>query len=108
MLADSSLFTKTKDGHIHFVLSDVSSTCFSVMIEYIYTNGCNLNSKIAHDLLNMATEYGLGGLKELCSRFLVQNVNENTACEILTLAIIQEQESLKKDVLRYIEKNSTV
>uniref|UniRef100_A0A0N5CEC6 BTB domain-containing protein n=1 Tax=Strongyloides papillosus TaxID=174720 RepID=A0A0N5CEC6_STREA len=52
------------------------------MIRYIYTNDISDIGNMASDVLAIAVEYGLDGLKDIAVRHLCRNLNTENICEL--------------------------
>lgn len=87
-------------------VKDWSFTCYSLMMEYLYTGSIlNFNPRIALDLLGLADAYMLERLKYLCENTLMHNVDNENVCALLIDANKYQANELKKFCQNYLIKN---
>lgn len=99
--------TRVSVENIPLVLPDVRPSVFLTVLEFIYTNSCQLNSDIAIDVLASAVEYGLDGLANCCAQFVTKDLNNETASHAMQAAITYNQPDLRDTCLGYIEQNTS-
>eukprot|EP00911_Craspedida_sp_UC1_P000918 UC1_evm1s698 len=84
----------SRADNVPLVLPDVRPAVFLTVLEFIYTNSCQLNTDIAIDVLASAVEYGLTGLANCCNQFVTKDLNVETASHAMQAAITYNQPDL--------------
>jgi len=95
-----------KDNSMLLVLPDVRPTVFLAVLEHIYTNSCRLSQTVVVDVLASGVEYGLDGLVDCCTKFLLSNVSMDTVCEAIQAAVTYKQEELRDELMAFVEGNT--
>ncbi|EGD78075.1 hypothetical protein PTSG_08954 [Salpingoeca rosetta] len=79
---------------------------FLTVLEFIYTNRCQLTQNTVVDVLASAIEYGLDGLAQCCSDFIKAHLTVDTACSAMQAAIAYNQTDLRDTCMRFVEDNT--
>lgn len=88
-------------------IEDASSTVMKQALYYIYTGQIDdLTLMHAPELYSVADKYEIMDLKSRCSEFMVQNLDAESACEILIIADLYEDEKLKVAAKNMICRNA--
>ena len=74
------------------------------MLEYIYTGQTETIEQNKMNLLEISTKYQLLGLKAKCEDVIMANLNVENAGEVLSLADLCSPNSLKPQVMSFINK----
>lgn len=96
----------TSDDNAPLILSDVKPIVFMAVLEFIYTNSCNLTTDMVIEVLASAIEYGLDGLRKVCVRYMRENMTIGTVCEFVQAALTYDQVTLREECLQLIEQNT--
>ncbi|XP_065906033.1 BTB/POZ domain-containing protein 19-like [Dysidea avara] len=96
----------TPDDNAPLILSDIKPVVFMAVLEFIYTNSCNLSSDLVIEVLASAIEYGLDGLRKVCVRFMRENMTVGTVCEYVQAALTYDQVTLREECLQLIEQHT--
>ncbi|KAL5276487.1 SPOPL.2 family protein [Megaselia abdita] len=89
------------------VVDDVLPEIFRDFLEFAYTGKVSLNYNKAKDLLEVAQNYKVIGLEDICFKEIEQNIKISNAVEILLIADQNERNFLKNNVMRFIKENIT-
>eukprot|EP00040_Diaphanoeca_grandis_P043557 m.268431 g.268431 ORF g.268431 m.268431 type:complete len:284 (+) comp78466_c0_seq1:212-1063(+) len=89
-----------------YVLPDVRPTVFLTVLEFIYTNACQLSQATVVDVLASALEYGLEGLVQCSVTYILKGLHVDTACEAMQAAITYQQDNLRDGCMAFIEMNT--
>ena len=84
---------------IHNVLS-----CFNDYFRFLYTDDVDLNFKVAEELVYAAHKYKVTKCVEICSNFLIDNINEDKALKYLQIATFLDLPDLEAAAIKYIQK----
>lgn len=90
-------------------LVDASTDDLKFILEFLYTgtikdfDNCNLGN-----LLKLADQYNLNGLRRLSQHALSRQLTEENALEILILADMYNSETLKISAMKYIKGNGRI
>eukprot|EP00049_Salpingoeca_infusionum_P023171 m.10727 g.10727 ORF g.10727 m.10727 type:complete len:286 (-) comp5610_c0_seq1:418-1275(-) len=88
------------------VLGDVRPAVFLTVLEFIYTNSCQLSQPFVVDVLASAIEYGLDSLAQCCCDYIKRHLTVDSACVAVQAAIAYGQDELKAACLKFIEDNT--
>ncbi|XP_076809731.1 BTB/POZ domain-containing protein 19-like [Clavelina lepadiformis] len=88
-----------------YALPKVRPEVFLTALDYMYTNCCTLTSDLAADVMSLAMEYGLDGLRRLCARYLLDGLNVETACDVLQASVIHAQPDMLQKALDFTMRN---
>lgn len=88
-------------------IADMDEDTLKEMLRFIYTGKSNCLDKMADELLAAADKYALDRLKVMCEEALCDNLNVDTAAELLTLADMHSAEQLKAHVIDFINIHAT-
>lgn len=91
---------------VPYQLHEIRPEVFLTTMDYMYTNCCTLTPNLAPDVLAMAIDYGLDGLRKLCVRYMLDAINIESVCSILQSAVIHGQEEVLQRALTFIESNT--
>lgn len=91
---------------IPYHLPDIRPEVFLTTMDYMYTNCCTLTPNLAPDVLAMAVDYGLDGLRKLCVRYMLDAINIESVCSILQSAVVHAQEEVLQRALTFIESHT--
>ena len=97
--------TQNKKVKNTFTLPDLSYDAANEMLRFIYTKKVDRLHDIANDLIVAAHKYGLIELKELCVKYLCENINFDNALELIIIAEQHSAKDLKDSVFDFIIKN---
>lgn len=88
-------------------IEDASSTVMKQALYYIYTGKIDdLTLTHAPELYSVADKYEIMDLKSRCSEFMVKNLDAESACEILIIADLHNDEKLKEASKNVICRNA--
>jgi len=90
-----------------YALPDVRPEVFLTALDYIYTNCCTLTCDLAPDVMSLAIEYALDGLKRLCVRFLLDSLCTETACDVLQASVAHAQPEMLQKALEFSAQNAS-
>ncbi|XP_063089617.1 speckle-type POZ protein-like [Cavia porcellus] len=83
-------------------ISDMDPEVFKEMIYFMYTGKAPNLGRMATELLEAATRFGLERLKLMCENHLCSNLSVENAVEILILADLHSAHQLKTRTLDFI------
>ena len=92
----------TGQGGDRVEMTDISATVMEAMFSYMYTGEVADIENIAMDVLPVAEEYGLEGLRKVCEQALAKSLNHENAVDILVHANSYNAQDLKKVCMDYI------
>ena len=101
MLSDRSQESIIKEIKI----KDIGYECFKQILNYIYTDECELHEN-TFDLLNGSIKYGIKPLEKKIEDYLLDSISNENAAFCFYYSDLYRAESLKKNVLLYICRNS--
>lgn len=91
---------------VPYQLPDIRPEVFLTTLDYMYTNCCTLTPNLAPDVLAMAIDYGLEGLRKLCVKYMLDAINIESVCSILQSSVIHSQEEVLQRALTFIESHT--
>jgi speckle-type POZ protein len=86
-------------------ITDISSTVFKKLLQFIYTGQCKLED-MAEELLFAADKYQIEGLKQMCENHLRVNLNVGNAVRLLILSDMHQSSILKEHAIYFINRNA--
>ncbi|XP_054720871.1 TD and POZ domain-containing protein 3-like [Uloborus diversus] len=88
-------------------LVDVKESSVKAMLLYMYT-GCTdkMTMDQAIDLYTTSDRYGILGLKELCKKFISDEIETETICDVAVLADLHSDEELGKAAKCALKKHA--
>ncbi|KAJ2946699.1 hypothetical protein O0L34_g12757 [Tuta absoluta] len=87
-------------------LPDAATEDLKGVLEFIYTGSIkDLENANVFNLLMLADQYNLDGLRELAQYTIIQQMTVNNALEVLILADMYNSDRLKQASLNFIKKN---
>lgn len=89
-----------------YALQDVRPEVFLTALDYIYSNCCTLTPDLAPDVMSLAIEYSLDGLKRLSLKYLMDGLCTATACDVLQAAVSYAQPDMLQKSLEFINRNA--
>lgn len=89
-----------------YSLPTIRPEVFLTALDYIYANCCTLTNDLAADVMSLAIEYGLDGLRRLSARFLLDGLSNETACEVLQSSVLHAQPDMLQKSLDFTMKNA--
>ena len=87
-------------------MTDVPAVIMEAILSYMYTGKVANVGKIAYQLLPVAEEYGLVGLREMCEEALIKSLTSNTVISMLIHAAAHNAPDLKKACMEFIVSNT--
>ena len=78
------------------------------MLEFMYKNEVDNIDKISIHLFNIACEYNIKELLEICKKNLHQEINIENSSDIFILATKSKNKKLKKEVIKFIVLNRKI
>ncbi|ESO05061.1 hypothetical protein HELRODRAFT_191577 [Helobdella robusta] len=78
---------------------------FMMMIDYVYSGQIKITSENIADIIDLATQFSISKLQDLCSRYLKQNINDKTCFYIHHLAKQHNLSSLLNMIDSYVFVN---
>ncbi|XP_008551647.1 speckle-type POZ protein-like [Microplitis demolitor] len=90
-----------------FVLSNISSENCKLMLEFIYTDKVKDLGSNVENLLAVADDYQLKGLKETCEELLCDSITVENAARIMVLAHRHNAKQLFDYVIEFVAINIT-
>ena len=82
-----------------------SAEAFTEMLEYVYSSRVNFDSKIHLELLALADQLGIQGLKEECEIRLMYEIENANVCELLIIADRYSALNLSQKCLGHVLDN---
>lgn len=90
-------------GKLTFItLNNIGAHLFSLIIGFIYLNTTEVSKETLHDLLYYSDHYMISGLKDLCGKFLADNLQTDNVVQTLALARMVRMTKLQHACLQYI------
>lgn len=83
-------------------LNNVDSKTFREFLRFIYGNRVENMEDVAVELMRFAFQYGVKELEDKCAAFLMGNITEDNAIEVLVEAAACNQKSLKMNCINFI------
>jgi len=104
---DRMFNTDMQEKNTNVVVLDMENDIAEAMIRFIYTGKIEGREELTAELINLAEQYKLENLKQMCLQELVKNLNESNAAAalILTDLYTKDEEDYKKSVMKYISEN---
>ena len=87
-------------------MTDVPGVIMEAILSYMYTRKVADIGKIANQLLPVAEEYGLVGLRKMCEKALITSLTSTTAISMLIYAASHNAPDLKKACMEFIVSNT--
>jgi hypothetical protein len=84
---------------------DVVPEVFLKVLEYLYTGIVRLKQDDVLDILALSEEFGIPTLKEMCSKFIQENVDVDNSCMLLELSREYNCQTLTEFCLKFIDQN---
>ena len=117
VLATQSQFFKTRfSGHwessspttvdTSVEMTDVPVVAMEAILSYVYTGKVIDIGKIAYQLLPIAEEYGVLGLRKMCEENLIQSLTSTTVINMLIHAASHNAPDLKQACIEFIVYNT--
>ena len=75
-------------------------------LKYLYCNSVEINMELAKDVVYLANEYSILGLKSLCEDFLCERLVVDNLVAIAKLAEEVESDVMRKAVVKLIKKST--
>jgi len=72
------------------------------LLDYIYTNVCQIDGKTAIPLMSIADEFAVNDLKKLCARYVKEEVNFENCCDLLELSSLYYESDLCEQCALFI------
>lgn len=86
-------------------LDDVTYEHFYIFLKYLYTDNLKLDRINVFDLMKLSIKYKFIGLQQKCTEYLLAEINDETACLFLEMAITENWIDLKYILQQYITQN---
>lgn len=87
------------------VLQDVRHPIFLALLEYLYTDQCEIPLDIAMELFQAADQFGVERLKKICESKMLASINVDNAATIFHAADDHSAKSLREKCLNFILAN---
>ena len=87
-------------------MTDVPAVIMEAILSYVYTGKVTDIGKCAYQLLPVAEEYGLVGLRKMCEQALIKLLMSNTVINMLIHAAAHNAPDLKKACMEFIVSNT--
>ena len=87
-------------------MTDVPVVAMEAILSYVYTGKVIDIGKIAYQLLPIAEEYGVLGLRKMCEENLIQSLTSTTVINMLIHAASHNAPDLKKACIQFIVYNT--
>ncbi|XP_002159777.2 BTB/POZ domain-containing protein 19 isoform X1 [Hydra vulgaris] len=89
-----------------FLFPDLQSDAFMLVLEFIYTNKCNVLKSDVIFVLSTALEFGVMELVKVCEKYFEENVTLETACQAMQAAVTFGLDSFKRSLLPFFRQNT--
>mmetsp|Transcript_13575 Transcript_13575/g.31683 ORF Transcript_13575/g.31683 Transcript_13575/m.31683 type:complete len:551 (-) Transcript_13575:450-2102(-) len=87
------------------VLQDVRHPIFLALLEYLYTDQCEIPLDIAMELFQAADQFGVERLKKICESKMLASINVENAATIFHAADVHNAKSLREKCLNFVLAN---
>lgn len=84
---------------------DVQPEVFLKVIEYLYTGSIRMKQDDVLEILALAEEFGVNSLKDMCAKFIQDNIDTENACMLLETSREFNCHGLTHFCLNYIDKH---
>lgn len=85
---------------------DCAIDSFKLMLEFIYTDMCDLNTDNVGEVLYLAQKYDITGLMENCKEFILNNLNKKTAVQMYKVVNFLQLEELCNKCLEIMDRHA--
>ena len=75
------------------------------MLEFLYCDSIELEENLAMDLLVVATDYSISGLRSRCEEFLSSHLSIDNLVAVANLSDMVQSVLLKESVIRFLKAN---
>lgn len=86
-------------------MTDVPAVSMEAILSYVYTGKVANIGTVAYQLLPIAEEYGVVGLRKMCEADLIQSLTSKTVINMLIHATDNNAPDLKKACMEFIVSN---
>ena len=86
-------------------LQDVRHKIFVVLLEYLYTDQCDVPLEIAMELFQAADRFQVDRLKKICEAKMLASIEVENAASIFHAADVHNAKSLREKCLNFILAN---
>ena len=89
------------------IIDNFSYDSFLLFIRYIYTNNIRdyINGDVVVDLLSIATQFNMNGLKSICEQYIITGIDSTNALSLYQIADLYSARRLKLRSLNYIKSD---
>lgn len=101
---EAMFFGLMKETNQVIKLEDVSSDTFRAFLRFLYTDDVDLNFQVAEELVYTAHKYRVTKCVEICSNFLLDNINDDNALKYLQIATLLDLSDLEAAAIKHIQK----
>jgi len=104
---DAMFSSSLQEGNSQAVvkIEQVEASSMSSFLHFLYTDTIPPEFQQTCDLLALANRYDVHDLKEVCTRYLANNLDVNNAACLLSIADAAQAVALKQYVLHFISNN---
>jgi len=89
-----------------YLISDMHPDIFFIILQFIYTNCCQINMKNVMHLLPAAMEYGMSDLVKICEEYIGESITIDTACDAMQAAVTFGLDHFKRTLLSFFEQHT--
>jgi len=89
-----------------YLISDMHPDIFFIILQFIYTNCCQINMKNVMHLLPAAMEYGMSDLVKICEEYIGESITIDTACDAMQAAVTFGLDHFKRTLLSFFEQHA--
>lgn len=94
---------KCEDGGAdEIVIADISYDTFSSLLEFLYSDACDVDASNVTDLFHAADRFGVDRLKKICECALVKSLDVSSVCKMALLGDTCNGEILRRESIAFI------
>jgi hypothetical protein len=94
---------KCEDGGAdEIAIADIGHDTFSSLLEFLYSDACDVDASNVTDLFHAAVRFGVDRLKKICECVLVKSLDVNNVCEMALFGDTCSGEILRRESIAFI------
>ena len=89
-------------GADEIVIADIGHGTFSSLLQFLYSDACDVGACNVTDLFHAANRFGVDRLKKICECVLVKSLDVNNVCKMALLGDTCHGEILRRESIAFI------